>query len=102
MSIELGLLIGALSLAISYLAYSFNRSKAIKSDGQQDAEVRVTLGYIKQGVEGIQVDMKVNERRMAEFSERITRVEESAKQAHKRIDVVEKEGVNHGVNKSEY
>lgn len=91
MTIELGLLIAALSLAFSYLGYSLNRTKAVKSDGQENAEMKAELGYIRKGVDDIRIDQKASEKQMISFGERITRVEESAKQAHKRLDNIEKE-----------
>ena len=91
MTIEIGLLIAALSLAVSYLYYSLNRTKSVKSDGQESAEMRAELGYIRKGVDDIRIDQKASEKQMILFGERITRVEESSKQAHKRIDTLEKE-----------
>lgn len=91
MTIELGLLIAALSLAVSYLGYSLNRTKAVKSDGQENAEMKAELGYIRKGVDDIRIDQKASEKQMILFGERITRVEESSKQSHKRIDNLEKE-----------
>ncbi|HIE6632999.1 hypothetical protein [Bacillus luti] len=91
MTIEIGLLIAAASLLIGYFSYALNRSREIKSDGQQGAEMKAKLEYISKGVDDIRIDQKASERRMTEFGERITRVEESAKQAHKRLDNVEKE-----------
>ncbi|MGH0514856.1 hypothetical protein [Bacillus cereus] len=91
MTIEIGVLIAVLSLAISYFAYSLNRTRSIKSDGQQSAEMKAELGYIRKGVDDIRIDQKASEKQMISFGERITRGEESAKQAHKRLDNVEKE-----------
>ncbi|MEB8712233.1 hypothetical protein P4G97_05355 [Bacillus cereus] len=91
MRMEIGVLIALLSLAISYFGYALNRSKVIKTDGQQSAEVKAELGYIRKGVDDIRIDLKANEKQMIVLGERITRVEESAKQAHKRLDNVEKE-----------
>lgn len=91
MTTEIGLLIAAASLLIGYFTYALNRSREIKSDGQQGAEMKAKLEYISKGVDDIRIDQKASERRMTEFGERITRVEESAKQAHKRLDNVEKE-----------
>lgn len=48
-------------------------------------------GYIRKGVDDIRIDLKANERQMIVLGERITRVEESSKQAHKRLDALEKE-----------
>ncbi|EJQ51001.1 hypothetical protein IEQ_01941 [Bacillus cereus BAG6X1-2] len=91
MTIEIGLLIAAVSLVIGYLSYALNRSREIKSDGQQSAEMKAELGYIRKGVDDIRIDQKSSERQMVSFGERITRVEESSKQAHKRLDTLEKE-----------
>ncbi|PFV75369.1 hypothetical protein COL05_23370 [Bacillus sp. AFS059628] len=91
MTIEIGVLIAVLSLAISYLAYSLNKTKSIKSDGQQSAEMKAELGYIRKGVDDIRIDLKASEKQMIALGERVTRVEESSKQAHKRLDNLEKE-----------
>ncbi|PGY34193.1 hypothetical protein [Bacillus thuringiensis] len=84
MTIELGVLIALLSLAISYFGYALNKSKSVKADGQQSAEVKAELGYIR-------IDLKASEKQMVALGERVTRVEESTKQAHKRLDTMEKE-----------
>ncbi|MCW1941749.1 hypothetical protein P4308_27260 [Bacillus wiedmannii] len=91
MNIEIGLLIALFSLAISYFAYSLNKTKSIKTDGQQSAEMKAELGYIRKGVDDIRIDLKANEKQMQQLSERVTRVEESTKQSHKRLDNLEKE-----------
>lgn len=91
MTIEVGMLIAVLSLIISYLAYSLNRTKALKTDSQESAELKAELGYIRKGVDDIRIDLKANEKQMIALGERITRVEESSKQAHKRIDNLERE-----------
>ncbi|MGE7869589.1 hypothetical protein ACQKNO_26190 [Bacillus paramycoides] len=91
MNIEIGVLITLLSAAISYLGYSLNKTKVIKSDGQESAEMKAELGYIRKGVDDIRIDLKANEKQMQQLSERVTRVEESSKQAHKRLDNLEKE-----------
>lgn len=91
MTIEVGVLIAIASALIGYFSYSLNRSKEIKSDGQQGAEMKAKLEYISKGVDDIRIDQKASERQMVSFGERITRVEESTKQAHKRLDNLEKE-----------
>ncbi|MBJ8025902.1 hypothetical protein [Bacillus cereus] len=91
MTIELGVLIALLSLAISYFGYVLNKSKSIKADGQQSAEVKAELGYIRKGVDDIRIDLKASEKQMIALGERVARVEESTKQAHKRLDTIEKE-----------
>ncbi|MCU5196508.1 hypothetical protein OCE52_17030 [Bacillus mobilis] len=89
MTVEIGLLIALCSLGISFFGYQLNKSKTVRSDGQQSAEMKAELGYIRKGVDDIRLDQKSNERRMTEFGERLTRVEESVKQSHKRLDKAE-------------
>ncbi|PEN74530.1 hypothetical protein CN553_32035 [Bacillus cereus] len=91
MTIEIGVLIAVLSLAISYFGHALNRSKSMKADGQQGAEVKAELGYIRKGVGDIRMDLKASEKQVVALGERVTRVEESTKQAHKRLDTTEKE-----------
>lgn len=93
MTIEVGVLISVLSVLIAFLGYSLNRTKAIKNDGQESAELRAELGYIRRGVENIQIDLKANERQITALGERVTRVEENNKSIHKRLDNMEKESV---------
>lgn len=90
MSIEIGIVVAVLSLIIAFQSYSLNKTKLIKNDGQESAEVKAELGYIRKGVDDIRIDLKANEKQMVALGERVTRVEESTKQAHKRIDSLEK------------
>jgi hypothetical protein len=93
MSIEFGVLIAVGGFVISYLAYQLNRTKEVKSDTQQDAQIKAQLDYIGKGVDDIRIDLRANERQMQQLGERVTRVEESSKQAHKRLDNIDKESV---------
>jgi septal ring factor EnvC (AmiA/AmiB activator) len=91
MTVEIGILVGVLGLIVSFQAYQLNKTKAVKTATQESAELKTELGYIRKGVDDIRIDLKANERQMIALGERITRVEESSKQAHKRIDNLEKE-----------
>jgi maltodextrin utilization protein YvdJ len=110
MSVEVGILFSVISIVLGILGYQLNKTNQqikkqqlesekhlrekseVKEDSKQDAEVRAQLNYISRGVDDIRIDLKANEKQIAQHSERITRVEESAKQAHKRLDSLEKEG----------
>lgn len=69
------------------------RTSAFKKDVAQEAgtgaALRTDVEYIKRGVDDIRADVRVQGQRTDALSERVTRVEESAKQAHKRIDKLE-------------
>ncbi|WP_241254511.1 hypothetical protein [Brevibacillus sp. SYP-B805] len=72
------------------------RSRTIRQDIAQqasaDAIQRVDIDYIKRGIDDIRVEQKNQVKRIDELAERVTRVEESAKQAHKRIDRLDGDG----------
>jgi S-adenosylmethionine:tRNA-ribosyltransferase-isomerase (queuine synthetase) len=87
----IGAIIAALSLLVAYLGYQLNKQKEVKSETIQDAQLRTQLDYISKGVDDIRIDLKANEKQMIALGERVTRVEESAKQAHKRIDTIQEE-----------
>ena len=94
MSIDVmvGLICAVLGLLIGFLTFNRTRDNDVKSDASELAVIRTTLTNISTGVSNIQVDIKANERRTNELSERVIRVEESTKQAHKRIDTIENKG----------
>lgn len=104
MTVELGVLMTVFGLIIAFQGYQLNKQKHIrdqrkeendeaKTDAKESAEIRAQLGYISKGVDDIRIDLRTNERQMVALGERVTRVEESAKQAHKRLDNYEKESV---------
>lgn len=69
------------------------RSRTIRKDtadeASRDALLRADMDYIKRGIEDIRVEQKAQGRRYDELAERVTRVEESTKQAHHRINRLE-------------
>lgn len=88
----IGLLCTFVGALIGFLSFNRNRDKEVKNDASESAVIKTKLDSISRGVESIQVDIKANEKRMNELSERVIRVEESSKQAHKRIDYIENKG----------
>jgi hypothetical protein len=71
---------------IALLTFNKNRDKDVRTDATESAVIRTKLDNIYIGVDSIRTDIRVNESRVVELSERVIRVEESTKQAHKRID----------------
>lgn len=91
MTIEIGVIIAISGLLLSFFSYQLNRTKEVKADTSQDAHIKAQLEYISKGVDDIRIEQKASDRRIEALGERITRVEESSKQAHKRLDNMEKE-----------
>lgn len=72
------------------------RSRTIRQDIAQQASLdalqKADVEYIKRGVDDIRLEQKAQGKKIDDLAERVTRVEESAKQAHKRIDRLDGEG----------
>lgn len=74
---------------ISYFTFIRNRDKDVRQDATENAKVSAKLDHISRGVDDIRIDLKSNEREINRVAERVTRVEESTKQAHLRINKIE-------------
>ncbi|WP_316009513.1 MULTISPECIES: hypothetical protein [Paenibacillus] len=80
--------------AISGIALGWaGRSKAMRREAEEAAEAeamrRTEIVNLKRLIDDMKIEQKLQGQRFEAFSERLTRVEESAKQAHKRIDRLE-------------
>lgn len=91
MQIEIALLCTVAGVVISYFGFYRNRDKEIKRDASESAVISTKLDAIGSDVKSIRIDMKTEQLARMELSERVTRVEESSKQAHKRIDKLEED-----------
>ena len=85
-TISIALICTILGVAISYLTFQKNKDNAIRAETKEDAETKAQLDYISKCVDDIRLDIKFQDRKIEDLKERVTRVEESTKQAHKRIN----------------
>lgn len=90
MQIEIGILIAVGSFLIGYIVFMRNRDKDLHSKAKAEAEVSVKLDHIGSNVESIRRDTKATGQQMDKIQNQLIRVDESAKQAHKRIDEIGK------------
>ncbi len=67
-----------------------NKKTDDTKEAKEDGIILTELGYIKSGVDDIKHKQEEQEKRNIDFVRELTAVEESAKQAHKRIDKLEK------------
>lgn len=96
MTVELGVVFTVISLILAVLGFQLNKQKQqlehqkdVRAETREDAKIQAQLDYIGRGVDDIRIDLKANEKQIAHLGERVTRVEESSKQAHKRLDNIE-------------
>lgn len=100
MSVELTTLISIVSVIVAafaaivgYQSYQYKKTSTSRTHTKKDVEEKsrtnAKLEYIGRGVDDIKIDMKANEKHLHAIAERVSRNEESTKQAHKRIDNLE-------------
>lgn len=81
-------------IVLGWTARAREIKKGIANEAKEDAEAAATLqtdvAYIKRGIDDIKVDVRAQGQRVDCLSERVVRVEESAKQAHKRLHEIYK------------
>ncbi len=82
----IGIVCTVCGVLIGYWNVRRENDNDIKDDAEHEGELKADVKYIRRGIEDIRVDLKAQEMRHLELSERVTRVEESAKSAHRRID----------------
>lgn len=94
MTVEVALLISGVSLAFAIYSGITNLKRNKSNDDKKDATemttVIVKLENIGTGIAEIKSEMTNVKNDLKESRERIIKVEESAKQAHKRLDSFEK------------
>ena len=74
------------AIVFGYVAFSRNKKKDDADDGKASGTILTEIGYIKGGIDDIKSEQREQRKTNTEFVARLTAVEESAKQAHKRID----------------
>lgn len=73
-------------------AYFNSRKKEHYQEGSDDSGIRGDIKYMRNSFDDLRLDVKEVARKQDNQGERLTRVEESVKSAHKRIDTIEKRG----------
>ena len=78
------------AIVFGYSAFH-SRHKKDNTDAGRDRGVMMSdIGYIKAGVDDLKREHRETTTIIGVHAERLTRVEESAKQAHRRIDEIKK------------
>lgn len=71
------------------VAFFRNKKSDDKDEGEKEGVVLTELGYIKKGIDGIEHRLEKQENAYVEVVTQIAEIKASAKQAHRRIDVLE-------------
>lgn len=89
LSTVLGILGTLSAITFGYAAYKRNNRTDNKDEGKESGTILTEIGYIKAGVDDIKRKQEKQDERHVELISRVTAVEQSAKQAHHRIDRLE-------------
>lgn len=84
-----GIVVGLAGFVFGGVTFFRNKKNDDAEGGKKDGIVLTELGYIKSGVDDIKRKQEKQDARHIEVITRLTAVEASAKQAHKRIDRME-------------
>ena len=77
---------GMAGLLVSLASFLWKRRRSSAEDGKSKGIIASDIGYIKAGVDDLKREIRDMRSTVSELSERISRCEESCKQAHRRID----------------
>lgn len=89
LSTVLGILGTACAIVFGLASYRRNRKTDDANEGRQNGTVLTEIGYIKSGVDDIKRKQEKQDEQYLSTVTRLTAVEQSAKQAHKRLDRLE-------------
>ena len=76
----------ACAVVFGYIAMMRNKKSDTTQDARQDATVLSEIGYIKSGIDDIKAEQREQRNINMDVVTRLTAVEASAKQAHRRLD----------------
>lgn len=86
---SIGILSPICAIVFGYATFTRNKKSDTTADAKQDATVLTEIGYIKANTDEIKAEQKEQRKTNVEVVTRLTAVEASAKQAHKRLDTFE-------------
>jgi septal ring factor EnvC (AmiA/AmiB activator) len=89
----IGLICTVFGALATFLTLKRNYTADTKEETTNFTKVETKIDYISKGVDDIRLDIKAQDRKISDINERLVRVEESTKSAHKRLDSIEKEGM---------
>ena len=87
-----GGIVAAIAAICTIVTFTINRGKDKYQEGTDDGGIRGDIKYMRNSFDDLRLDVKEIARKQDQQGERLTRVEESVKSAHKRIDAIEHRG----------
>lgn len=85
----IGIICAVASAVVAALALRRSMAKDTSDSGKAGGVILTEIGYIKSGVDDIKRHQEKQDDQYLDLRQRVTKVEASATQAHKRIDGIE-------------
>lgn len=89
MTIDVSILISVVGVSLSIITFFVGRQTAAKDRGEADGNMKTDLQYIKSGISDIQNELRNQRNTNTDFAVRLSKVEDSLKSIHKRVDAFE-------------
>ncbi len=77
-----------ITVALALLTFFLGRISVSKDEGKRDGAMLTEIGYVKSGIDDIKRWQREQEQQSIDILSRLSAVEQSAKQAHHRIDEI--------------
>ncbi|GAE89545.1 hypothetical protein [Acetivibrio straminisolvens] len=77
-------------IIFGYVGYKKGLQKESSENGREAGALKSDMEYIKRRIDDVLLEQKDTNKSVNALAERVSKVEESAKQAHKRIDRIER------------
>ena len=90
-AVIISLIVGVFGIVFGLATLFRNKRQDDAEAGKNSGTIMSDIGYIKAGVDEIKAEQKEQRKTNIDLITRLTTVEESAKQAHKRIDELKKD-----------
>ena len=84
------MVVGVIGAVVALITLTRNKTSADKSDAKEDGIMLTEIGYIKAGVDDLKKDNRDMRAEVQSIHDKVTRVDESCKSAHRRIERLEK------------
>ncbi len=87
--------IAAVAAVFSIIFGGITLKRSVQKDcdasGRERGELKADTEYIKRRIDDVLLEQKDTNKSVSILSERVARVEENAKAAHRRLDIIEKQ-----------
>ncbi|WP_309121004.1 hypothetical protein [Paenibacillus sp.] len=91
-AVVVGAAAGISGIVLGWMGRSRSIRQETVAEASKDARLHADMEYIKRGIDDVRIEQRAQGQRFDALTERVTRLEESAKQAHHRLNRLDGQG----------